>query len=89
MIALFGWGRHTDRLSVEAKPLTDREIREEVANYASFRRNFSRQTAANPLISYVVVPANEDLDLSMLQKWYALDEGERIGGHILYRARLK
>jgi len=89
MIALFGWGRHTDRLSFDAKPLTDREIREEVANYAYFRKKFDRQNAGNPLISYVVVPEGEETDLSALLRWYALDEGERIGNHILYRARLK
>src|SRR5688572_6745173 len=39
-IALFGWGRHTDRLSFDAKPLTYREVDAEVRNYAAFRANF-------------------------------------------------
>lgn len=89
MIALFGWGRHTARLSVEAKPLTEREIKEEVQNYAAFRRSFDRQVAGDPLISFVVVPARDETDLSVLRKWYELDEGERVGGHIIYRTRLR
>lgn len=88
MIALFGWGRHTDRLSVDAKPLTYGEIAQEVGRYAAYRRNFGKAQASDPLISYVVVPNNDQTDLSKLEEWYELDGGETIGGHTLYRARL-
>ena len=89
MIALFGWGRHTDRLSVDAKPLTFGEIADEVNRYGEYVRNFDRYRAMNPLISYVVVPNADRTDLSVLEKWYELDDGELIGGHTLYRARLR
>jgi hypothetical protein len=88
-IALFGWGRHTDRLSIDAKPLTYGEIAVEVKNYKSYRENFSKTRASNPLISYVVVPNDNYFVLSNVEEWYELDEGEVIGGHTLYRARLK
>jgi hypothetical protein len=88
-IALFGWGRHTDRLSVAAKPLTFGEIAEEVQRYDSYCANFSRDQASNPLVSYLVVPNDTPFDLTTVKKWYELDAGEVIGGHTLYRARLK
>jgi hypothetical protein len=88
-IALFGWGRHTDRLSVEAKPLTFGEIAAEVKNFKTYRENFSKTQASNPTISYVVVPNDNAFDLSNVEQWYDLDEGEIIGGHTLYKAKLK
>jgi len=88
-IALFGWGRHTDRLSAAASPLTYREIDEEVGRYEEYIASFSRTQAANPLISYVVVPNNGRTDLSVVERWYELSDGEVIGFHTLYRARLK
>jgi hypothetical protein len=88
-IALFGWGRHTDRLTTESKPLTYGEIAEEVERYRLYRMNFSRQQASNPLIRYVVVPNWDKFDLSNLEEFYDLDEGEVVGGHTIYKARLR
>jgi hypothetical protein len=88
-IALFGWGRHSDRLSSEAKPLTYGEIAEEARNYGRFRETFSAATAADPLISYVVVDDEYGQDLTVVEKWYALYEPEIIGKYTLYKARLR
>jgi hypothetical protein len=88
-IALFGWGRHTDRLSVAAKPLTFGEIAEEVEKYRVYSETFSKAQASNPLISFLVVPNDNAFDLSTVQHWYELDQGEVIGGHTLYKAGLK
>lgn len=89
MIALFGWGRHSDRLSVEAKPLTPEEIADEVERYRVFRAGFNRADASDPLLSYAVVPVSYDLDLSMLTKWYELTEVGRTEMHTVYKLRLK
>jgi hypothetical protein len=88
-IALFGWGRHTDRLSFAAKPLTYGEIGEEVERYANYRDNFSREQAANPLLTYVVVNNAADPDFSMVDKWYDRDAGEVIGKYTIYGVRLR
>lgn len=88
-IALFGWGRHTDRLTSESKPLTYGEIGEEAKRYGDYRRNFGKEQASNPLIRFVVVPNRDRLDLSRLEEFYELDEGEVVGNHTLYKARLK
>lgn len=86
MIQLFGWGRHTSRLSSEATPLTEPEIAEEVAHYGDYIRNFSPARAGNPLIRYVVVPTDTAPDLANLERWYALGTPETINGFRLYTA---
>ncbi len=88
-IALFGWGRHTDRLSVEARPLTFGEIAVEVSKYKAYRESFDRLRASSPTISFVVVPNDNYFDLSNVERWYELDGGEVIGRHTLYRVKLK
>ena len=88
-IALFGWGRHTDRLSAEAKPLTYGEIAAEVARYAAYRKGFSAANAATPMLSYVVVNDEAGTDLTNLDKWYERGGGEVIGKYTLYRVTLK
>jgi hypothetical protein len=88
-IALFGWGRHTDRLSFDAKPLTYREVGVEVDNYADYRENFNREQASNPLLTYVVVNNEADTDLSVVDKWYERDAGEVIGKFTIYGVRLR
>ena len=88
-IALFGWGRHTDRLSSEAKPLTREEIAIEVARYAGYRNGFNAATAAQPLLSYAVVNNEAGTDLRNLDRWYERDTGEVIGKYTLYRLKLR
>jgi hypothetical protein len=89
MIALFGWGRHTNRLSSEAKPLTYGEVAEEARKYGEYKKNFSPQQATNPTISYVVVPSYLQIDLTNLNKWYELGSGERIGEYTLYKVKVR
>jgi hypothetical protein len=91
MIALFGWGRHTDRLSSAAKALTYGEVAEEARRYGAYYKSFDIKQATNPLLSYVVVPDFEggQADLTNLDRWYERDAGERIGAYTLYRVRLK
>ncbi len=89
MIALFGWGRHTDRLSSDARPLTFGEIAEEARRYGEYIAAFNSQKAAEPLLSYVIVDNRQATDLSNLDRWYVRDGGEVFGDHTLYRVRLK
>lgn len=89
MIALYGWGRHTNRLSTEAKPLTPKEIFEEVQKYAAYRKNFNYQNATHPTLSYLVAPIDDEVDFTTLDKWYRRDEGEVLGKFILYKLEIK
>lgn len=86
MIALFGWGRHTDRLSSEAKPLTYGEIADEVRLYERYIADYSPKQAGSPLISFVVVKNDDDVDMSNLKQWYELHDPEVIGEFTLHKA---
>lgn len=87
MIALFGWGRHTDRLSVDAKPLTVGEVNEEVRNYGEYIKNFNPAQAANPKISYLVLPLGWEINIENFDKWHERDEGEVIGDYALFKVK--
>ena len=89
MIALFGWGRHSSRLSSEATPLKYHEIDEEALKYGNYRRNFGLKEASNPVISFVVVPQKWNGDLSIVDQWYDRDNGESLGDYVLYKVKLK
>ena len=89
MIALFGWGRHTSRLSAEAKPLTFGEIDEESRRFGSYLRNFSYEQASHPTLSYVIVPDDWNADFTNLDLWYERDAGEKFGEYMLYTVKLK
>jgi hypothetical protein len=86
-IALFGWGRHTGRLSSQAKPLTYGEIAEEVRRYADYRASFD--ASRGPLLSYVVVNDEAGQDMSVLDQWYERYASETIGKYTIYRVRLR
>ena len=88
-VSLFGWGRHTNRLTSEAKPLTYGEVAEEARKYGEYRRNFSLREATNPTISYVIIPKDWNLNFANLDLWYERDTGEKIGEYVFYRVKLK
>jgi hypothetical protein len=89
VIALFGWGRHHDRLTINSTPVTQEEIAAEVDRYAQYIASFDRERAAHFLLSYVVTYTESEHDLQNLDRWYERDAGERHGKFILYRLRLK
>lgn len=88
-ITLFGWDRHSSRLSSESKPLTFREIEGEARNFGEYSRNFSVQQASYPTLSYVIIPFDYPSEFKNLDKWYERDAGERLGDYIFYKVKLK
>jgi len=89
VIALFGWGRHTDRLSADYKPLTYAELDHEAALYADYIGRFDPRTAGNRPADLAVVRIDEEPDWTNVDRWYTRDEGEQIGEFILYRLQLR
>jgi hypothetical protein len=89
VIALFGWGRITDRLTVNQQPLTVFEVEMEARRFADYIATFNRERAANPRLSYVIIHADFPFDFARLDLWYERDEGERIGAFKLYRVKLR
>jgi hypothetical protein len=89
VIALFGWGRHHDRLTANSTPLTMEEIAAEVEAFSRYTETFDRERAARLLLSYVVTHADGEPDLRNLDRWYERDAPERHGKFTLYRVRLR
>ncbi len=87
MISLFGWARHSDRLSVNAKPLSISEIKNEAERYKKYIEEFDETEAYQPLISYVVKRNDWRSDFTNLDKWYQREPEEIIGIYSLYRVK--
>jgi hypothetical protein len=89
IIALFGWGRHTDRLNSEYKPLTIGEIDLEVRNFGDYIRQFDPAMAVNRPLDYAIASVESPPDLTVIDKWYERDAGETCGKYVLYRLKLR
>lgn len=89
VIALFGWGRTTDRLTVTPRPLTQFEIDFEVRAFANYIATFNRERAAKFNLTYLITQDDFQADLTNLDLWYERDEGEQFGKFRLYRLNLR
>ncbi len=85
MIAIFGWGRHTDRLNADHKPLTFDEIDHEVDRYAKYIESFNREMTGVVPLNYLVVSNQSEPFLDNVDRWYERDAGETLGNYVLYR----
>jgi hypothetical protein len=89
VIALFGWGRATDRLTVNPRPLTLFEIDAEVNQFKNYISNFNRERAAKFNLSYLITQDDFPVDFSNIDLWYEHNEGEQFGKFRLYRLKLR
>lgn len=89
VIALFGWGRHTDRLNADFKPLSFDEIDNETRLYENYIAAFDPRNAVNLPPKFLITRSDEDIDLSNVDKWFERGEGERIGRFVLYTLKLR
>jgi hypothetical protein len=89
MIALFGWGRHTDRLNSAYKPLTRGEIDAEAQVYGEYIKDFDPRKSPETLLSYIVAPRGGQIDFTNIDRWYERELTADFKFHTLYRVRLK
>lgn len=90
LIALFGWGRHSDRLNSNFQPLKNREVDEEADNYRRYLATFDARSQNAMQLSYLVISAEQDVDsFSDLDRWYERYDREQLGKYVLYKLRLK
>ncbi|MBV9216508.1 MAG: hypothetical protein JO053_10050 [Acidobacteria bacterium] len=89
IIALFGWGRHTDRLNADYKPLTYREIDAAAEAYDSYIKNFDPRSEGAIKLDFMKIRVDNDQRLDVIDKWYERVEGEEIGKYRIYRLRLR
>ncbi len=89
LTALFGVERVIPGLVPGAQPLSREEMRREWLGYTEYIKAFSRERAANPTLSYVIVPTEESPDLSNLDRWYERGSAERAGLFTIYSLKLR
>lgn len=89
MIALFGWGRHTDRLNSVYKPLTIGEINDEAQTYDDYCKNFDARRQDVVRLDYLIASTELEPYLDTIDKWYERDEGEIFGKYVLYGLKLR
>jgi hypothetical protein len=90
LIALFGWGRHSDRLNSGYKPLLYQEVDEEAANYRQYLDGFDARSSNAIRLLYLVASADEtDAYFVNIDKWYERYDREVLGKYVLYKLRLK
>ena len=87
IIALFGWGRHTDRLNSQYKPLTFGEIDDEAQKYGEYARTFDAAKRGVVGLNYLILPADADGIPDNIDKWYGADQGETVGKYRLYKLK--
>ncbi len=89
IIALFGWGRHTDRLNSDFKPLSYGEIDDEAGRYSQYVQSFDPSKVSNRPLDYAVATVDSAPDLAVIDKWYERSPGETWGKYVLYRLKLR
>jgi hypothetical protein len=85
--ALFGLHRVNPTLTQKFDPVTQAEIQAGIRQYSQYKRNFSQKEADKWPLSYVVLTADRNYDLSNLDRWYERDGGQRVGDSLIYRVR--
>ena len=86
---MFGFDRIIDGLNSTAKPITSRELNDEVLAYTKYVADFNEESASSPKISYLVIPSGDESRLANLDRWYERDAGEQIGKFTLYHLKLR
>lgn len=86
-LAIFGWERMHRKPYTE--PITAADVEKETQLYAEYIENFDAAKAASPRLAFVVIPALGGPSLSVLDRWYIRDAGERVSDFLLYRVTLR
>jgi len=86
---MFPYYRLSRAVSGSSSLIFPDEIRAQVRSYLSYSQSFNQERATRPLLSYLVLPENNQPDYSNLDRWYQRDAGEPIGRFVLYRLKLR
>jgi hypothetical protein len=90
VIALWGWGRHTDRLNSEYKPLLFAEVDEEARQYDRYINNFDAKSSDVVKLSYMIAPSTQpEIFFANVDKWYERYDMEVFGKYVLYKLRFR
>ena len=87
--AIFGSERALPELGKNIAAVTALEIATEARAYANFASSFSRSAASDPVLSYLIVPADDGFDFTNFDKWYERDAGAVTGDFKVYKLKLR
>jgi hypothetical protein len=86
---IFGFERTIKGLSLDPKPITSEELENELRLYARYCDSFTRERAAQAELSYLIMPVDDERNVTNLDLWYERDQGEKVGNYMLYRVNLR
>jgi hypothetical protein len=89
LAGLFPYNRLSPAVTGSQTPITLAELRAQLETYLDYSRSFDAQRARTPQLSFLVVRVDSQPDYANLDRWYQRDAGERIGGFVLYRLKLR
>lgn len=90
VIALWGWGRHTDRLNSEYKPLLFLEVDEEARRYDEYVKTFDAKRVDVVKLSFMIAPSSQpESSFANIDAWYERYDREVYGKYALYKLRLR
>ena len=84
---VFGQDRVNPVLTTTYRTIAPEEIQNAAREYQKFTTSFDLNQAANPILSYAVVPPSQNLD--HLDQWYERTESERVGEFVIYALKIK
>jgi hypothetical protein len=87
--SLIEWGHNDPAWTINWKQVTAQDVRAALDGYSDYAAGFDRARASTPALSYVVAATDAPVDFRNLDRWYARDEGERVGRFTVYRVRLR
>lgn len=87
--ALFGSERALPALGQDKRPITVEEIVAEARTYDEFSKNFNREDANNPTLSYLVFDDGGEPDFTHIDKWYTREAPIPVGIFRIYKVTPK
>ncbi|MEP6719010.1 MAG: hypothetical protein ABJB21_07700 [bacterium] len=88
-VGIFGFDRLVDGLNPNARPVSAKEIQDELAQYQQYISTFNSTRAAHPLVSYLVTNIADHSNLSNFDRWYERDSCEVVGTFNVCRVGLR
>ena len=87
--AVFGWTRALEGWDAHLAPISRDEMLAAARDYTAYAASFTRERAQLLPLGFAVVPAGREQSLARLDRFYERDAGERAGGYVIYRVRLR
>jgi hypothetical protein len=86
---LFSYDRLSPAVSGSTQAISPDELKGKLNDFLAYSRTFSRTQATSPVLSYVLVRANDEPDYVNIDRWYERTGREQVGAFVLYQLKLR